>query len=228
MTPSNDIETEKELVAQAAVDLVSNGMLLGLGSGTTSWRFVELLGQRVSQGLEVKGVPTSIETQRRAEAAGIELVTLQEQPVLDLTIDGADEFDPQLNLIKGGGGHLLREKVVAAASREMAVIVDSRKRVEKLGAFRIPVEVLQFGLRPLTIRIEQRGGQWELRHGPAGKPLVTDEGNYIIDCDFGLLADPAEWNRWLNDQAGVVEHGLFVGIATQILIATGGQVEVIR
>jgi ribose 5-phosphate isomerase A len=176
----------------------------------------------------VQGVPTSTETGRRAKAAGIELTTLDAHPQLDLTIDGADEFDPALNLIKGGGGHLLREKVVAAASREMAVIVDSRKQVERLGAFQIPVEVLQFGLRPVIKRIEDRGGKWKLREADVGQPLVTDEGNYIIDCDFGLLADPCELNRWLNDQAGIVEHGLFIGIASKVLIGGGGTVRTIE
>jgi len=222
-----NIETEKELVARAALDLVSDGMLLGLGSGTTSWRFVELLGERVAEGLRVRGVPTSVETERRALAAGIPLVSLDDEPELDLTIDGADEFDPALNLIKGGGGHLLREKVVAAASRNMAVIVDSRKRVERLGAFRIPTEVIQFGLRPLTHRIEQRGGQWRLRRGGDGDPIRSDEGNFLIDCDFGLLDDPEELNAWLNGQAGVVEHGLFLGMATKVLVAEGDRVEVV-
>lgn len=224
MAASANIDAEKELVARQALQLVTNGMLLGLGSGSTSWRFVELLGEQVKQGLRVKGVPTSSETARRATAAGIPLVTLDQEPQLDLTIDGADEFDPALNLIKGGGGHLLREKVVAAASRAMAVIVDSRKQVEKLGAFQIPVEVLQFGLKPVTNRIEQRGGKWKLRQAASGEPLLTDEQNWIIDCDFGLLSDPSELNRWLNDQAGIVEHGLFIGMATEVLMANGDQV----
>lgn len=227
MTTPTEIEAEKELVARKALELVREGMRLGLGSGSTAWRFVELLGERVRSGLNVCGVPTSSETKRRAEAAGIPLTTLDQEPELDLTIDGADEFDPHLNLIKGGGGHLLREKVVAAASREMAVIVDSRKRVEKLGKFRIPVEVLQFGLAPVCRRIEQRGGAWHLRRSGEA-PMVTDEGNYILDCDFGLLDDPRELNRWLNDQAGVVEHGLFIGIATRVLIAQAGAVETIE
>jgi ribose 5-phosphate isomerase A len=200
-------------------------MRLGLGSGSTSAKFVELLGRQVSQGLDVVCVPTSEATRMRAHALGIRLTSLDDIPFLDLTVDGADELDDQLRLIKGGGGALLREKIVAAASERMIVIADGSKRVATLGAFPLPVEVVRFGLAATRNMIEMLcadagcRGDIVLRLGLDGEPFVTDGGNYVFDCAFGRIEDPESLDEALKFIPGVVENGLFLGIADAAIVA---------
>jgi ribose 5-phosphate isomerase A len=222
----------KRLAAAEALKLVEPGMRLGLGTGSTARHFVELLGAQVAQGLDVICVPTSEETRAQAEALKIPLATIEERPELDLTVDGADEFDASLRLVKGGGGALLREKIVASASARMIVIADSSKFVAILGRFPLPVEVTRFGLeatrRSILKEAQAAGasGEVALRKTRAGEIFVSDNGNYIVDCHFAALADPEALARRLNAIPGVVEHGLFIGIATAVISAGPGGVEI--
>jgi ribose 5-phosphate isomerase A len=199
-------------------------MRLGLGTGSTAAKFVECLGRRVKDGLDVVCVPTSETTRIQAEAAGIRLATLDEVPLLDLTIDGADEIDAELRLIKGGGGALLREKIVATASERMIVIADASKRVEILGAFPLPIEVVRFGLAATRNMIEMLSGdagchgEIVLRQAGGGQPFVTDSGNYIFDCAFGRIDDPESLDEAMKFIPGVVENGLFLGLADAAII----------
>jgi ribose 5-phosphate isomerase A len=215
----------KRRAAADAMSFVKNGMKLGLGTGSTARHFVDFVGEAVADGLDVMCVPTSEATQAQAEALGIPLTTLDETPELDLTVDGADEFDPQLRLIKGGGGAFLREKIVAAASASMVVITDASKEVAILGKFPLPVEVNRFGLgatRALLIRqCADLGvtGPVTLRQRPGGEPFVTDGGHVILDCAFGAIPNPEALAGVLYAIPGVVEHGLFIGLAKTIILA---------
>lgn len=215
----------RRAVAAHAVTLVEDGMRLGIGTGSTANVFVVLLGERVRAGLDVIGVPTSEATRTACEAAGIRLTTLDETPELDLTIDGADEVDDSLRLIKGGGGALLREKIVAHASRRMVVIADAAKRVAMLGAFPLPVEVNAFGLgatrRSVEAAIGASGcaGSLSLRAAPDGTPLVTDGGHLILDAHLDRIPDPEALSAALWAVPGVVEHGLFLGLAGGAILA---------
>jgi ribose 5-phosphate isomerase A len=216
----------KRAAAERAVALVEDGMRLGLGTGSTAAHFVTLLGQRVRGGLTVVGVPTSESTRAQAEREGVPLTTLDDTPELDLTVDGADEIDAELRLIKGGGAALLREKIVAAASRRMVVIADGSKRVDTLGRFPLPIEVVPFGLgatrRAMASVLERCGiaGDLRLRLTPAGEAVVTDEGHLILDAHCGRIDEPETLACGLNAVPGVVEHGLFLGLATGALVAT--------
>jgi len=226
-------EAAKRLAAARAVDLVRPGMRLGLGTGSTAAHFVALLGERVAQGLKVVGVPTSERTREQALSLNIPLSTLDETPELDLTIDGADEFDPQLRLIKGGGAALLREKIVAAASARMVVVTDRSKQVAMLGKFPLPVEVDRFGLESTRRHVLVAGqatgctGEVRLRMNGQGQVLVTDGGHAILDCVFGRIPDADALARLLNAIPGVVEHGLFIGMAKAVIVADASGVEVI-
>ena len=223
----SDWESLKRQAARRAVDLVRPGMRLGLGTGSTARHFVELLGERVKQGLSIVGVPTSQATFEQASALGVPLATLDEIPELDLVVDGADELDASLRLIKGGGGALLREKIVAAASRRMIVIADKSKFVETLGAFALPIEVAPFGLGATRQLIERRcaglglRGAIELR-GKAGATYVTDGGHYILDCAFGRIDRPEALAQALDSIPGVMGHGLFLGLASAAVLASEG------
>ncbi|RTL83041.1 MAG: ribose-5-phosphate isomerase RpiA [Hyphomicrobiales bacterium] len=223
----------KRAAAQAALESVTHGMRLGLGTGSTAAHFVDLLGQRVRDGLEVVGVPTSERTRIQAEGLGIRLSTLDETPELDLTIDGADEFDASLRLIKGGGGALLREKIVAAASKRMFVIADATKEVRTLGAFPLPVEIDRFGARSTRLHIERvaRGlgliGAITQRMSAPDAPYVTDGGHYIFDCAFGAIDAPETLAERLSAIPGVVDHGLFIGLATAIFVAGASGVRIV-
>ncbi|RYC33756.1 ribose-5-phosphate isomerase RpiA [Lichenibacterium minor] len=216
-------ESSKRRVAARALAFVEDGMRLGLGTGSTAQHFVELLAERVRGGLDVVGVPTSERTRLQAESLGIRLATLDDLPELDLTVDGADEFDPELRLIKGGGGALLREKIVASASARMIVIADSSKRVARLGGFPLPVEVNAFGLASTRRKVERAGeaagarGSVSLRHGPDGSPYLTDGGHLILDCRFDPIPDPEALAERLVAIPGVVEHGLFIGLASAVV-----------
>lgn len=220
--------------ARVALSHVEDGMRLGIGTGSTAEEFVRLLAARIGEeGLSVRGVPTSERTADLCRALGVPLATLEELPELDLTVDGADEVDSRLSLIKGGGGALLREKIVAAASSRMVVIADSSKVVETLGRFPLPVEVNPFGLRATEIAIAKAAARLGLE-GPlalrmAGDaPFATDGGHYIIDASFGRIPDTQALSDALHAIPGVVEHGLFLGLADAAIIADAGGVKTLR
>ena len=227
-------EDLKERAARAALDLVEDGMQLGLGTGSTAARFVKAVGERVAQGLRVLCVPSSEITRAQAEGLGIPLTTLDETPRLDLTVDGADEIDHQLHLIKGGGGALLREKIVATASDRMVVIADDSKLVARLGTHPLPVEVVRFGLLATMSLIEaiavETGchGEIKLRPGTGDAPFVTDQGNLIVDCAFGAIPEPEVLAFALKRIPGVVEHGLFLGIVDLAIVAGSDGVKMLR
>jgi ribose 5-phosphate isomerase A len=215
----------KRQAAARAVEQVREGMKLGLGTGSTAKHFVELLGERVKAGLTVVGVPTSEATRADAERCGVPLTTLEKVDRLDLTVDGADEVDPNLELIKGGGGALLREKIVAAASDRMIVIADETKWVETLGRFPLPIEVIPFGLGATRRAIEavfaKNGvsGPMDIRKTKDGHVFVTDGGHWIIDARLGRIPDSPKLAASLNSIPGVVEHGLFIGLARTAVLA---------
>lgn len=219
-----DAREMKIKAAEAALTHVEDGMRLGIGTGSTAEEFVRLLAEKVAGGLRVEGVPTSERTARLCLELGVPLKSLDELPELDLTIDGADEVDGRLRLIKGGGGALLREKIVACASRRMIVIADESKVVETLGAFKLPIEVNPFGLVATRIAIEKLAarmglsGAIDLRASGDGT-FTTDGGHYILDASFGRIPDADALARNLNDIPGVVEHGLFINIASLAVIA---------
>lgn len=223
----------KRQAAEQALTYVEDGMKLGLGTGSTAAKFVDLLGAKVKSGLKVVCVPTSEATRAQAAALGVPLTTLDETPELDLTIDGADEIDSELRLIKGGGGALLREKIVAVASDRVVIIADNSKRVETLGRFPLPLEVVPFGLAATQRLIVQLAadsgceGEVKLRAGTDGKPFVTDNGNHILDCAFGLIDDPEALDDALKLVPGLVESGLFLGIADVGIIAGPKGIEVL-
>jgi ribose 5-phosphate isomerase A len=219
---------EKEAAGRAAAKLVRDGDIVGLGTGSTAYFAVTALGARVKAGLKIVGIPTSVRTADLARAVGIPLTTLDEHPEIDITIDGADEVDSKLNLIKGGGGALLREKVVASASRKMVVVVDSGKVVPVLGKFPLPVEIIAFARTVVERKILALGGSPKLRTKSDGSPYVTDNGNQVLDCSFGKIADPAALARILSETPGVVEHGLFIGLARVALVGKGDSVEELR
>lgn len=210
--------------ARVALEHVEHGMRLGIGTGSTAEEFVRLLATRVAGGLSIIGVPTSERTAALCRELGVPLSTLEETPELDLTIDGADEIDPQLALVKGGGGALLREKIVAAASARMLVIADATKLVDALGHFPLPVEVNPFGLRATELAIGKAAAALGLS-GPLrlrmtnGAPFVTDGGHFIIDASFGRIPDARALSDALHAIPGVVEHGLFLGLADAAIIA---------
>lgn len=226
-------EGMKRAAARAALATVTHGMRLGLGTGSTAAHFVDLLGARAKEGLSVVCVPTSERTRAQAESLGLTLSTLDETPQLDLTVDGADEFDASLRLIKGGGGALLREKIVAAASERMFVIADATKEVKTLGAFPLPVEIDRFGARATFLHIERtaRGlgliGPLTLREAAPGEPFITDGGHYLVDCAFGAIDKPDALATRLSAIPGVVGHGLFIGLATAIIVGVGDDVRII-
>jgi ribose 5-phosphate isomerase A len=225
---ANQNSQEKEAAGRAAAELVRDGDIVGLGTGSTAYFGVVALGERVKAGLKIVGIPTSIQTAELARAVGIPLTTLDEHPEIDITIDGADEADPKLNLIKGGGGALLREKVVASVTKKMVVVADSGKIVAALGKFPLPVEVISFARTVVEKKIVALGATPKLRTKSDGSPYVTDNGNQILDCSFGRIADPPALARELDGMPGVVEHGLFIGLAKMALVGRGDRVEEIR
>jgi ribose 5-phosphate isomerase A len=228
---ANDSKTsdlEKAAAARASLRFVRDGMTLGLGTGSTAAHAVRFLGEQVRAGLKVRGIPTSVHTRELAASLGIPLTTLDECQQIDVDIDGADEFDPQLHLIKGGGGALLREKIIASASRQVVIIADSSKQVAVLGEFPLPVEVIPFAQPLVAKRITALGATVKLRQDTKGNPFITDEGHHILDCSFGQIPDPPTLARTLSDMPGVVEHGLFIDLATVVLCAKGENVTEFR
>ena len=220
--PPSQSDAEKDAAAAHAVGLVKSGMVVGLGTGSTAAFAVKRLGAMVRAGLAIRGVPTSEDTRRLATSEGITMVPLEDVTGLDLAIDGADEADQHLNLIKGGGGALLREKVVARMARTFVVIVDSTKLVQTLGAFPLPVEVIPFARGAVAREIQALGCVPTLRVRRDGAPFVTDNGNHILDCRFGRIDDPERIAARLDGIPGVAEHGLFLGMAELLIVGQRG------
>jgi ribose 5-phosphate isomerase A len=223
---ANDLE--KEAAAQASLKFVKDGQVVGLGTGSTAAHFIKLLGNEVQKWLRIRGIPTSDRSRELAQSLGIPLITLDDCQQIDVTVDGADEVDPELRLIKGGGGALLREKIVASATRQMIVVADASKQVQMLGKFPLPVEVIKFAETLIAKRIAALGAEVQLRRNASGSPYLTDENNHILDCRFGEIRDPDGVARELNGMPGVVEHGLFIGMASVVLFARGGEIIELR
>ena len=223
-----DNNLEKQAVARASLKFIEDGQVVGLGSGSTATLFIQFLGGRVKDGLKIRGVPTSVRTQHLAEQCGIPLITLDQVESIDVDVDGADEFDPQLQLTKGGGGALLREKIIASVSRTFVVLADSSKQVPVLGKFPLPVEVIPFAETLLARRIGALGARVTLRKTSEGAAFRTDEGHHILDCHFGEITNPPMLARTISDMPGVVEHGLFINMASVVLLAKGSEVVELR
>ena len=221
---------EKERAAASAAELVKNGMVIGLGSGSTAEIAIRILGEKVKNGLLVIGVPTSHKSEVLANSLGMRLATLEDYPALDLTIDGADEVElGSLDLIKGRGGALLREKIVASSSRQLIIVVDESKIVNKLGSHgEVPVEIVSFGWQSTAHRLEKLGWTPALRAGPDGAPFVTDGGHYILDCSFEKGISIQSKAVQLHDTVGVVEHGMFLGMTTEVHVGSAAGVRVAR
>ncbi len=224
MHSAAELKQLKEAAAEAAAAQVTDGMIVGLGSGSTATLAVKALGLRVARGLRITGIPTSEDTAQLARELSIPLSTLGEHSRIDVTIDGADEVElGTLNLIKGLGGALLREKIVASATARFVIIVDETKLVKQLGARNpVPVEITPFGWQLTDGKLRALGAKPELRKRSGGAPFLTDGGNYILDCSFGLIPSSAELDKELNRTVGVVEHGLFIGMTSQVIIGTPG------
>ena len=229
MTP----DQAKEAAAREALLHVADGMKIGLGTGSTAAKFVAGLGEMVANGLNVVCVPTSEATRQQAEKLNIPLTRLDDEPILDLTVDGADELDANLTLIKGGGGALLREKIVASSSKQLIIIADSTKKVETLGAFPLPVEIVPFGVKSTAMKLEH-AGKWAGCEGTLalrikdGELFVTDNGNVIIDCSFGKIPDAQKLASVISTIPGVVDHGLFIGMAGLAILGGPDGVETLE
>ena len=224
---TTSIDRLKRLAAEAAVDLIQPGMVVGLGAGSTARKAIECMGERLVDGrlAGIVGVPCSAQVASDAQRLGVPLTTLDEHPVIDLTIDGADEVDPQLRVIKGGGGALLREKIVAQASRLEVIIVDEGKLSDRLGMqWALPVEVIPFGWRTHLDFFAGLGATVTVRAEERNVWFRTDSGNLILDCNFGPMADPDALAAALNSRVGIVEHGLFIGLVSAVVVAGAGGV----
>lgn len=210
----------KKIAAEKAVEFIENDMIIGLGTGSTVKYAIEKIGEKVSKGLKIKGIPTSNETKKLAKKNNIPLTTLAEHPEIDMTIDGADEIDSNLNLIKGGGGALTREKIIAFHSKKLVIIIDDSKVVKSLGIdFPLPVEVVKFAWESTKKTIESFDCECSLRK-IFDDPFITDNGNYIIDCEFDRIHNPEELENELNMIPGVVENGLFIGLADKAIVGS--------
>ena len=212
-------DTEKAAAARKSLEYVKDGMVVGLGTGSTATFAIEFLGEQVRAGLNIRGIPTSRATGELAKSLGIPLTSFDEVACTDVTIDGADEIAPGLALIKGGGGALLHEKIVAAASRKLVIVADEHKMVARLGKFPLPVEIIPFAIGPVKEKLEAIGAHPVLRLHQDGSIYVTDEGNYILDCHYEEIADPAKVALTIKTITGVVEHGLFLGLASVAIVA---------
>ena len=223
---ANDLE--KEAAARASLEYIKDGHVVGLGTGSTAAYFIKLLGEKVKNGLRIRGIPTSVRSEELARSLGIPVITLDDSQEIDVTVDGADEVDPELRLIKGGGGAALREKIVASATKQLVIVADASKRVQRLGKFPLPVEVIRFAQPLVAKRIAALGASVQLRRNADGTPYVTDENNHILDCRFGEIRDPDHLARKLSDMPGVVEHGLFIDMASVALFAQGSEIEKLK
>jgi len=223
---ANDLE--KEAAARASLEYIKDGHVVGLGTGSTAAYFIKLLGEKVKNGLRIRGIPTSVRSEELARSLGIPVITLDDSQEIDVTVDGADEVDPELRLIKGGGGAALREKIVASATKQLVIVADASKRVQRLGKFPLPVEVIRFAQPLVAKRIAALGASVQLRRNADGTPYVTDENNHILDCRFGEIRDPDHLARELSNMPGVVEHGLFIDMASVALFAQGSEIEKLK
>src|SRR5260370_34636528 len=221
-------DQEKEAAARASLQFVKDGQVVGLGTGSTAAFFIKLLAEQVKNGLRIRGIPTSIKSEELALSLGIPLTTLDECQEIAVTVDGADEVDPQLRLIKGGGGAMLREKIVASATKQLVIVADASKQVPVLGNFPLPVEVIQFAQALVTKRIAALGAEVSVRTDADGKPYVTDERNHTLECRVAQIPDADALARQLSDMPGVVEHGLFIGMAKVVLLARGNEIVELR
>jgi ribose 5-phosphate isomerase A len=212
-------DEEKAAAARKSIEYVKDGMVVGLGTGSTATFAIKFLGEQVRDGLKIRGIPTSRASEQLARSLNIPLTTFDEVGSIDVTIDGADEVAPGLALIKGGGGALLHEKIVAAASRTLVIVADEHKIVKLLGKFPLPVEVIPFAAAPVKKQLEAIGAHPVLRNAQQGGPYITDEGNYIFDCHYEEIQDPAGVASTIKRMTGVVEHGLFLGLASVAIIA---------
>jgi ribose 5-phosphate isomerase A len=217
-------DQEKEAAARASLRFINDGDIVGLGSGSTAEYAIRFLGERLKSGLRIGGIPTSVRSKELAASLGIPLTTLDDYQQIDVTIDGADEFDPELRLIKGGGGALLREKIIASASKKVVIVADSSKQVQVLGKFPVPVEVIPFAQALIANKITAIGASVTLRRYVYESPFVTDEGHHILDCHFGHIPDPPTLAHTLSDMPGVVEHGLFINMVNVVLMGKGDEV----
>jgi len=220
-TGTDPVKVMKQQVGKAAADLVHSGNIVGLGTGSTAAFMIQYLGERLQAGTltDIKGIPTSFQASVLARKYGIPLITLDEVDHIDVAIDGADEVDPQKNLIKGGGAAHTREKIVDGLASRFVVVVDSSKIVEKLGAFPLPVEVIPMAMTPVMQALEKMGGTPEIRMGvKKDGPVITDQGNMILDVKFDTISNPAEMEKTINNIPGVLDNGLFVGLAHTVLV----------
>ena len=222
---STNLDQEKKNAASAAVETIKDGMVVGLGSGSTAEFAIRMLGERVTKGLTITGIPTSEGSRIIAQEVGIALTDLTSDPVVDVTIDGTDRFNDNLDLIKGGGGALLREKIVASASKKLVIIAESTKHTNPLSGFPLPIEVIKFGLKTVMHHLESLNLQPMLRarKDNSNEPFLTDEGNFIVDLQLETIEDP----KTLAEQLiypGIVEHGLFLGLASEVYLGVGGDV----
>jgi ribose 5-phosphate isomerase A len=219
MTTMTLTDDEKAAAARKSLEYVEDGMVVGLGTGSTATFAIQFLGQKVREGLKIRGIPTSRASADLARSLTIPLTSFDEVDHTDVTIDGADEVAPGLSLIKGGGGALLHEKIVAAASHRLVIVADEHKIVDHLGRFPLPVEVIPFAASPVKTKLEAIGAHPVLRLAHDGKPYVTDEGNFIFDCHYGEILNPAAVGYTIKTMTGVVEHGLFLGLASLVIVA---------
>ncbi|MDR7127981.1 ribose 5-phosphate isomerase A [Algoriphagus sp. 4150] len=218
---SSPIEQEKELAAIAAVSYIQDQQVVGLGTGSTVYYAIREIGKLIQNGLQLKAIPTSKKSQALAESFNIPIIDSNSVDYIDVTIDGTDEFNEDFVLIKGGGGALFREKIVASMTRKLIIIADSGKQVKQLGlAFKLPIEVIPFASNYVMSQIKQLGGICSIRM-KEGKTFATDQGNWILDADFGHIKDPHSLSKSLNEVVGIVCHGLFIGLADIILVGEG-------
>ena len=218
-----DIEKEKQLAAKEAVKLLRDNMIVGLGTGSSAVYAIIEIGELVKKGLKIKAVPTSNRTKELAASLHIPLIDINAVTAIDITIDGADEFNSNLILIKGGGGALLREKIVASLTKEEIIITDSSKKVDLIGKFKVPIEVIPFASQYVLRQIEILNGAGQIRI-TGNNPFITDQGNYIIDADFGLISDPISLSQKLNEIEGLVAHGIFIGLTRKIIMGSNDSV----
>jgi ribose 5-phosphate isomerase A len=217
----------KELAAQKALEFIQDGMIVGLGSGSTATHFIRLLGARVQQGLRVRGIPSSKNSETLAKSLRIPIIDFQQTSTIDVTIDGADEIAPGLALIKGGGGALLREKIVASASKKFVVVADSSKIVPHLGKFPLPVEVIPMAAPLVAAKLSAQNIRPRVRQQSSGGDYITDEGNLILDCDCGQILDPPALAAQIRAIVGVVEHGLFLNMADLAIVSSATEISIL-
>jgi len=226
-----DLNKLKNKAAVEAVKNVESGMVLGLGTGLTANFAIREISRLLKEGSlkDIVGIPSSNQTEKLALELGIPLITFEQKSEIDLNIDGADEVDPDLNLIKGGGGALLREKIIAQSSTRNIIVVDEQKMSQKLGTkWAVPVEIIEFSYKPVAKYLEDLGAEVTLRKNQNGETFKTDQGNIIVDCNFGQIENLGELNKALNSKAGIVEHGLFIGITDEVIIGKSETVELLK